>query len=201
MSKATNAFFSIRLVEKLKSIAEKLEGDSATKSYIATSRFGKLWFLPIFIGILIWGGYTFFVVKKISANPNDVVIFLCLLPYIILLISLIFLLTTKKMVLVYSWKEFIYYPVIFFITFIICGGGLLLYSQVTEDYGHSLLVLLLVGFVVLLCFIWLTYIAVRTILVNRHHPFMATILALLKTIIWIFVFFHFYGKYQQERKN
>lgn len=192
-------YFSIRFLEKLKEYAEKLEGDTDTKAYISRSRWGKAWFLALPVGIVLWGLYIYWMICIISSNPSDTVLFLVFLPFVLLILYLLYLVFSKRMVLVYSWKEFIYYPVIGMMY-----GVALLISYVIAYYvadTHGELVLLISVFLFAIPTIWLLILLIKTITINRRHPFMGFILALFKLIIWIFIWIMLSSRKSQEKKN
>lgn len=178
-------YFSLRLMEKLKEYAEKLEGSPETKTYVAGSRFGRFWFISLPIGIAIWGLYLYFVIYIISNGPSDVITFLLFVPFVLLLIYLVFLLLSKKMVLVYSWKEFIYYPLIGCLYLFALGGSYAAVSFLSEN--HQTLAILITVALFVIPTTWLLVLFVRTVFVNKRHPFMGFILGLLKLIIWLIV--------------
>ena len=199
MSKITETYFSIRLLEKLKEYAISLEGDEQTKNKICTSRFGKFWFIPIPLGIMVWGCYTFFTIKQISNDVGDILLFLLLLPYILLFITLIILLFKKSMVIVYSWKELVYYPVIAIIILIVLGVTLLLANTIGES--HPTLVILFLCFGVAIPVLWLFYIFIKNIAINKRHPFMAMILGMLKLLFWLFILLTISSKQKKNNPN
>ena len=185
MSKITETYFSIRLLEKLKEYAISLEGNTQTKNRISTSRFEKLWFIPIPLGIIFWTFYIFLTIKLISNGIEDILLFLLFLPYIFLLIALIILLVKKDMVLVYSWKELVYYPIIAILTMIVFGISLFLANVIGET--HSTFVILFICFGLAIPALWLFYILIRNIVVNKRHPFMSMVLGIIKLAIWLFI--------------
>ena len=192
-------YFSIRLLEKLKEYAEKLEGNSDTKACISESRWGKAWFLALPAGIVLWGLYIYWVINIIPSNPSDIVLFLVFLPFVLLILYLLYLVFSKRMVLVYSWKEFIYYPVIG-----ILYGFALLISYVVAYYvadTHGELVLLITVFLFTIPTIWLLILLIKTIATNRRHPFMGFLLAIFKLVIWIFIWIILSSRQSREKTN
>ena len=183
--KAIESYFSIRLFEKLKEIAISLEGNEEIKAHISVSRLGRFWLLPIPCGILFWTIYTYVAIKIFSFDVSDTILFILILPYFLLILALVILIVRKDMVLVYSWKEFVYYPlIVLFEGIVIFIFSIISNSNLSETHPQLVLFAFLSFFMIPI--ILLLYIGIRTILINKRHPFMALILAVLKTVIWIF---------------
>ena len=189
------SFSDIRFFEKIQYYAESvLEGDGSEQD----SRLGNFSYFSIPIGIIIWSIYTYFVVKWISSGLDDTKIFLVLIPYFLLFIYLLILLFNKKVVLVYTWKEFIYYPLILFILIIVLVSSYYVVSLFGTT-GHMTLIKLIYGFILVVCAIWILYIAVRTVIVNKRHPFMGFLVALLKTSLFLVIAFWIYSTVKRRK--
>ena len=158
-------YLSLRLMEKLKEYAERLEGPPETKAYVSGSRFGKFWFISLPIGIVIWALYIYFVIYTISNDASDVISFLLFVPFLFLLIYLVFLLLSKKMVLVYSWKEFVYYPLIGCLYLFALGISYVVVSLLSET--HQTLAILVSAALFTIPTIWLLVLFARTVLEVR----------------------------------
>ena len=143
--------------------------------------------------------YIYLTIRLISNGVGDVFLFLLLLPFVLLFIALIILLFKKDMVLIYSWKELVYYPIIAIITMIVFGLSLLLANTIGET--HSTFVLLFLCLGLSIPALWLLYILFKNIEVNKRHPFMAMVLGMLKLVIWLFALLTIGSKKKKPDSN